>query len=251
MFAEERQNQIAAMLAVHSSIKVTELSETFRVSESTIRRDLQEMEEKNLHKRTHGGAVGLQKRTFEPSFKEKRAEYFEDKIRIGELAAELVNEGDSVILDTGTTTLEIAKRIKGKRVTVITNGLDIAEELSDVEGLEVILTGGTLRGKTRAMVGYLAENTLRNFKADLAFIGTNGISVDDGITTPNHIEAMTKRAMIASANQVYAVCDASKFNEVSFAVIQPVRGLTGVITSGELSEDIIKSFDEEGVKIIR
>lgn len=251
MFAEERQRKIAQMLDESSSLKVTELAEAFDVSESTIRRDLQELEERNLLKRTHGGAVGIQRRGFEPSFKEKREEFFRDKEKIGELAERLVEDGDSVILDTGTTTLEIAKRIKSKKLTVITNSLDIAEELSDMENIELIMTGGTLRGNTRAMVGYLAEGTLKNFKADLAFIGANGVSLKDGITTPNHIEAMTKRAMIASSSRVYAVCDASKFNQVSFAVIMPVNEVSAIITSGEIEEETLRSFKDQGIEIIR
>lgn len=251
MFAEERKRNIARMLMEKSSLKVTELAEIFEVSESTIRRDLQEMEGDSLLKRTHGGAVVLQRRGFEPSFKEKKEEYSGDKEKIGEIASKLIEDGDTIILDSGTTTLEIAKRIRDKKITVITNSMDIAEELHDIDNIELILTGGSVRGNTRAMVGHMAEDTLKNFKADMAFIGTNGISVEDGVTTPNHIEAMIKKQMINSANKVYVVCDATKFNQVSFAVIYPLRGISAVITAGEIDEETIAAFNDEGVEIIK
>ncbi|MBO1264435.1 DeoR/GlpR transcriptional regulator [Proteiniclasticum sp. SCR006] len=251
MFAEERQRKIIEMMEESSSLKVAELAAHFDVSESTIRRDLQELEEHQILKRTHGGAVSIQKRGFEPTFKEKKEEFSHEKKRIGELAAELVEDGYSVILDTGTTTLEIAKRIRNKKITVITNSLDIAEELSEVENIELIMTGGTLRGNTRAMVGYLTENTLKNFRADIAFIGANGITGKDGATTPNHVEAMTKRAMIASANRVYLVADTSKFGNVSFAVITPVNQITGIITAGEMNEETALVEKNKEIEIVK
>lgn len=251
MFAEERQRKIAEMMEDSSSLKVVELAEQFGVSESTIRRDLQEMEELKILKRTHGGAVSVEKTGFEPSFKEKREEFSLEKEKIGELAADMVEDGYSVILDTGTTTLEIAKRIRNKKITVITNSLDIAEELSEVENIELIMTGGTLRGNTRAMVGYLTENMLKNFRADIAFIGANGITLKDGATTPNHVEAMTKRAMISSSQKVYVVSDTSKFGKVSFAVISPVLMITGIITAGETNEEIIAIEKKNEIEIIR
>lgn len=251
MFAEERQSKIVQMVEKGKSIKVIDLAVQFGVSESTIRRDLQEMEEAKLLKRTHGGAVGIQRKSFEPTFNEKKEEFLREKEAIGALAASLLEDGDSVILDTGTTTLEIAKRIKDLRLTVITNALDIAEELSDVGNIQLILTGGILRGNTRAMVGSLAEGTLKHFKADVAFIGANGISIEEGLTTPNHVEAMTKRAMMASATRVYGVVDTSKFEQVSFAVIASLKELTAVITSGELNEAQRKSYEDHDVVLMR
>ena len=251
MFAEERQRKIIDMLKESSSLKVVELAAHFDVSESTIRRDLQELEEHQILKRTHGGAVSIHERGFEPTFKEKKEEFSHEKERIGELAADLVEDGYSVILDTGTTTLEIAKRIRNKKITVITNSLDIAEELSEVENIELIMTGGTLRGNTRAMVGYLTENTLKNFRADIAFIGANGVTRKDGATTPNHVEAMTKRAMIASSHRVYLVADTSKFGSVSFAVITPLNEVTGIITAGEMNDEAAALEQNEKIGIVK
>ncbi|SHJ22967.1 transcriptional regulator, DeoR family [Clostridium amylolyticum] len=250
MFAEERQNNIAKLLKDKSSIRVNELSEIFNVSESTIRRDLQEMEERNLLMRTHGGAVGVNRTNFEPNFIDKKNEREADKVHIAEIAATMIEDGDTIILDSGTTTLEIAKRIKAKSLTVITNSIDIAAELSLKEGVETIVAGGSLRVSTRAMVGHIAENTFRNFRVDKAFIGTNGISIEEGITTPNMVEAQTKKAMINCARKVIVVADSSKFTNVSFAVICPVKAVTSIITSEDIDKTIIKSFEEIGVDII-
>ncbi|GFZ34609.1 DeoR family transcriptional regulator [Clostridium zeae] len=251
MFAEERQQKILDMLNSESSIKVMDIAILLNVSESTIRRDLQELEEKKLLMRTHGGAVGINNRTsFEPSFTDKKDERIDQKHSIAEVASEMIENGDTIILDSGTTTLEIAKRINGRDITVITNSIDIAAELSEKEGIEIIVTGGSLRLNTRAMVGHLTESVIKNFRVDKAFIGANGVSIEDGITTPNFIEAQTKKSMINYASKVIIVADSSKFNNVSFSVICPVKAVSMIITSNDIDEEVIKQYAEIGVDII-
>ncbi|MBK1813851.1 DeoR/GlpR transcriptional regulator [Clostridium sp. YIM B02505] len=251
MFAEERQQKILDMLNSESSIKVMDIAVLLNVSESTIRRDLQELEEKKLLMRTHGGAVGINNRTsFEPSFTDKQDEQIDQKHNIAEVASEMIEDGDTIILDSGTTTLEIAKRINKRDITVITNSIDIAAELSEKEGIEIIVTGGSLRLNTRAMVGHLTESVIKNFRVDKAFIGANGVSIEDGITTPNFIEAQTKKSMINYASKVIIVADSSKFNNVSFSVICPVKAASMIITSKDIEEDIVKQYAEIGVDII-
>lgn len=250
MFAEERQAKIAELLKEQSSIKVNELSTIFNVSESTIRRDLQDMEERGLLTRTHGGAVGVEKTNFEPTFREKEDEKLDEKSKIGEIASAMIEDGDTIILDSGTTTLEMARRIQAKNITVITNSIDIASELSNKENIELIVTGGTLRITTRAMVGHITEATLKNFRVDKAFVGANGISIEEGITTPNLAEAQTKKSMMNVANKVIVVADSSKFNKVCFSVICPIRAVNAIVTSGDLDSDIMKNFEDVGVEII-
>lgn len=251
MFAEERYEKIVQMLNETSSIKVNELAGFFKVSESTIRRDLQEMEQKGMLTRTHGGAVGKSGTSFEPSFKEKETENHDQKVQIGILAAAMIKDGDTIILDSGTTSLEIAKHITARNVTVITNSIDIASELSMKDDIELIIAGGNLRKNTRAMVGPITENILKNFRVDKAFIGANGISIEEGITTPNFIEAQTKKAMIGVANKVIVSADSSKFNEVCFSVICPIRIVSTIITSSDVDENIIKEYKDSGVEILR
>lgn len=251
MFAQERQQIIIEILNEKSSIKVNEISSLLNVSESTIRRDLQEMEEKNLLTRTHGGAVGLDNKTnYEPSFEDKQDERIDQKIRIAEVASNLIQDGDTIIIDSGTTTLEIAKRIRAKDVTLITNSIDIASELSKNKDIEVIVTGGALRVSTRAMVGSITESVLRNFRVDKAFLGANGISIEEGITTPNLVEAQTKKVMMNHAKKVIIVADSSKFENVSFSVICPVKAVSMIITSEDISREVVKEYEQVGVDVI-
>jgi len=251
MFSEERQIKISVLLKEKSSIKVSELSNIFNVSESTIRRDLREMEEKGLLTRTHGGAVNTEKTNFELSFKEKEDKKHAEKLYIGKIAAALIEDGDTIILDSGTTTLQIARYIKAKNITVITNSIDIASELSVRKDIELIVTGGALRVTTRAMVGPITEGVLKSFKVDKAFIGANGISIEEGITTPNIMEAYIKKEMMKAASKVILAADSSKFNQVSFSVICPARAVDLIITSSDLNEDVIEQYKEIGVEIIK
>lgn len=251
MFAQQRQQIISEILKEKSSIKVNEISLMLNVSESTIRRDLQEMEEKNLLTRTHGGAVGLDNKTnYEPSFQDKKDERIEQKKKIAETASEFIQDGDTIIMDSGTTTLELAKRIKAKNLTIITNSIDIASELSSNKDMEIIVTGGSLRVNTRAMVGNMAEAVLRNFRVDKVFLGANGISIEEGITTPNYSEAQTKKIMMNHAKKVIVMADSSKFENVSFSVICPVKAVSMIITSDDIDKRIIEEYEEVGVEII-
>jgi Transcriptional regulators of sugar metabolism len=250
MFSEERQHKIAEMLQEKESLKVNELAAIFEVSESTIRRDLKEMETSGLLSRTHGGAVGISITSFEPSFKEKEGKQHDEKAIIGKNAAALIQDGDTIIVDSGTTTLEMVKCITARNVTVITNSIDIAAILSNRDDMEIILTGGNLRVNTRAMVGHIVQFMLKNFRVDKAFIGVNGISINEGITTPNFIEAQTKKAMLEVANKVIILADSSKFNNVCLSVVCPINKITQIITSSDLDYEIVQQFNKEGIDIV-
>lgn len=251
IFAEERQEKVLEMLKTKVSLKVCDLSTLFNVSDTTIRRDLQVMENKGLLARTHGGAVRTSEATYEASFLQKKDEMHDEKISIGKTAASMINDGDTIILDCGTTTLEIAKNITAVDLTVITNSIDIAEELSNKKNIDIIVTGGNLRTTTRAMVGHLTENALKQFRVDKVFIGANGISVDAGITTPNFIEAQTKKAMINSGSKIIVVADSSKFNVICISLICEARDVTSIVSSNDIPENIVNEFNNIGVQIIK
>lgn len=250
MFPKERQDFIEKSIKEHNSIKVNKIAEHFNVSESTIRRDLQEMEKMKLLVRTHGGAVSINKRNFEPSFMEKGSENQEEKDYIGEIAASMIKEGDTIILDSGTTTLQIAKKIKVNNVTVVTNSIDVAYELSTKESINVIVIGGELRERTRAMVGHLSVDALKGFKVDKAFIGVNGISIEDGISTPNIVESRTKKAMVESANEVILVADSTKFTNVSFSIVCPIEDVDKIVTTRKSNQYDLNRYKELGIEII-
>lgn len=250
MFAEERKIKIAKMISDGKSVKVSELAKLFNVSESTIRRDLMSLENRGNILRTHGGAVSNMNMQFEPSFFEKQEKNADRKAAIGEIAAGMINDGDTVIIDSGTTTQYIARYIKAKKITVITNSVTLSYELSNREDIEVITTGGMIRSNTKAMIGPIAEMTLKQFKVDKAFIGANAISIECGVTTPNIIEANTKKAMIEASKKVYIVADSSKFNEVTFAFVCSIKDIDAIITDSGLSEREAEEYRHLGVDII-
>lgn len=194
------------------------LSQALGVSPATVRRDLTELEKQGLLRRTHGGALPLSGTSFEPSFGQKSGEQVEEKRRIGAAAASLTRDGETVILDAGTTTMEIARALSGRRdLTAVTNSVSIAAELATMEGVHVILTGGDLRKNTMALVGPAAEAFLRTITADRVFLGINGIDPERGLTTPNLLEAATKQAMVRAASEVVVVADHTKLGRVAFA----------------------------------
>lgn len=250
MFAEERKSKILNSLNRHGKVKVSDLSQEYEVSEVTIRRDLQELEEEELIKRVHGGAVLNDNIKFEPTFSEKIDKFYDEKESIGKLAASMIVDGDTIALDAGTTTLSIARHITARNITVLTNSVDIAYELAKKQEVEVIVTGGTLRWETRAMVGPVADNTLKNFRVDKAFIGTNAICITNGLSTPNIIEANTKREIIKIAKQTIVVCDHTKFSTVSFAKIVELDSVDIIITDNQLHKELLDKFIEQDVKIM-
>ena len=250
MFHEERKSKILDSLSKYGKVKVCDLSKCYEVSEVTIRRDLQELEQDELIKRVHGGAILNGNIKFEPTFLEKIDKFYDEKESIGIIAALMISDGDTVAIDAGTTTLSIAKHIIAKNITVLTNSVDVAYELAKKRDVEVIVTGGTLRWETRAMVGPVADNTIKNFKVDKSFIGTNGICIISGLTTPNIIEANTKREMIKIAKQTILVCDHTKFGAVSFAKIVELDSVDTIITDNQLSDKLLERFEEKGIKIM-
>src|SRR5690554_3221624 len=189
MFAEERRLKIAEMINRGDSVKVAPLAKEFNVSESTIRRDLNQLEKFGLIMRTHGGAVSTEINKLEATFVEKQDKYSEEKETIGKIAAQQIKDGDTVILDSGTTTWYLSKFINAKNITIITNSIALANELSNREDIQLINTGGIIRSNTKAQVGSITEKAIRQFRVDKAFLGANGISLKSGITTPTLQEA--------------------------------------------------------------
>lgn len=251
IFAEERRLKIAEIISKNKSITVSELSSIFNVSESTIRRDLKVLEEKSFIQRTHGGAILNSGTHYEPAFFEKEVLELESKKKIGKIAASMIEKGDTVILDGGTTTLEVARNLRNMKLTVVTNSLLIAMELSKYDAIEFIMTGGIQRWRTKALVGPITEMVIRQFKVDKAFIGTNAISLNDGLMTPDLIEASTKKVMCEVSNEVYIVADHTKFEKKSFVKFLDLKDVTAIITDDQLDDEILKKYEQAKVNIIR
>ena len=250
MFAEERKQRILEALERDQAVKVSELSTLLQVSEASIRRDLQELEESELLKRTHGGAIANYTAAFELPLAEKEDRYKAEKTSIARAAVGLIQEGDTVILDSGSTTLQIARQLKQRRnITVVTNSLHIALELA-ASNLEVVLMGGSLRQKILSLVGPITESALAGLHVDKLFLATNGIDLEKGLTTPNLIEAQTKKAMLNSAKEVIVVADRSKFGCTAFSHICGLGRMNYLITDESPPAPFLSALEERGVKVL-
>lgn len=251
MFPEERRQRLLSALEQNYSMSVGELGKLLGVSEATVRRDLNHLQKRGLIHRTHGGALLTSPRKFEPTYVEKKDRFLPQKQRIGRVAAAMVEDGETVILDSGTTTLQMVRHLREKKnITVITNSVHLIEEMEANEGLDLVVIGGRFRFSTRALVGSMAEENLRNFHADKVFIAANGCTIAEGLTTPNFTEAYTKRAMVQAGSKVIAVLDHSKFGEVSLTTIAPLSQIDMIITDDGIDKKLQKELEKMGVQVI-
>jgi DeoR family transcriptional regulator of aga operon len=230
---------------------VKDLAKHFHTSQITIRKDLEVLHSHGAIQRTHGGALPVQSGALlDPTLREKEKLHRKEKLRIAAAAAKLVEEGQSVLLDSGTTTTAIARALKGsKRLTVITNAINIAAELAGTQ-IEVILTGGTLRPNSFSLVGPLAEQTLRQLSADVLFLGVDGFDTRAGLFTPNLLEAQVNRAMVQVARKTITVCDSSKFSRRSLCNIMPPSAVHQVITDKQISKSDLQALRDAGVEVM-
>lgn len=250
MLNEERRREILALLNRDGRVLVKDLARHFRISQITIRKDLEFLDGQGVVQRTHGGALPLQAGALlDPSLREKEKLHRKQKTLIAEAAARLVEEGQSVLLDSGTTTTAIARALKDMaQLTVITNAINIAAELAGTN-VEVILTGGMLRKNSFSLVGPLAERTLRQLSADVLFLGVDGFDTKAGLFTPNLLESEVNRAMVEIARRTIAVCDSSKFGRRSLCNIMPVTAVQEVITDKQISKSDLQALKEAGVRV--
>jgi DeoR family transcriptional regulator, aga operon transcriptional repressor len=250
MLNEERRRSILELLRRDGRVLVQDLSRHFRISQITIRKDLEVLDSQGLIQRTHGGALPVESGALlDRTLREKEKLHRNEKIRIAETAARLVEEGQCILLDSGTTTTAIARALKDKtRLTVITNATNIAAELAGTS-VEVILTGGTLRKNSFSLVGPLAEQSLRQLSADLLFLGVDGFDTKAGLFTPNLLEAQVNRAMVEIARRTIAVCDASKFGRRSLCNIMPASALHEVITDKQIAKADLQALKDAGIKV--
>jgi len=249
VFQEERLEKIIALLEKEDRLVTKNLPEILNTTSVTIRKDIAILEQRGLLKRTHGGAIKPRKLFHGLALNEKEKLNLEEKIRIAKKAAKLIFEGDTIILDSGSTTSFIAKEIKQmKGITVITNAINIVSILLNSD-IDVILIGGSLIKETSTLVGPLADDVLRKISADKLFIGVDGIDFEVGLTTPNILEANTSRVMMEMSGEIILVVDASKFGRRSLGVISKVSEVNSIITTKKLSENELKKFADYDVEV--
>jgi DeoR family transcriptional regulator of aga operon len=251
MMVDERRQHVLGLIQREGRAIVGELSEQLGISRITIRKDLEYLQSQGLIQRSHGGALPVQSGTlFDPSLPEKQKLHSKEKARIAAAAVDLVEENQCVIIDSGTTTTAIALALrKFQRLTIITNAVNIAAELANVD-FEVILTGGTLRKNSFSLVGPLAEEMLSEIHADILFLGVDGFDPQVGITTPNMLESRVNRAMVSAASTVVAVCDSTKFGRHSLALIVPPQKIDVLITDANLDTHYSEQLNKLGIRVI-
>lgn len=249
MLNEERRLRIQGIVTQNKRILVKEISKEFDISEVTIRKDLEVLEKRGILSRVHGGAILNQSSVHDIALTEKEHIYPKEKQLIGEKAAQLIKEGDIVLLDSGSTTTQIARNIRFKKdIKVVTNAVNIASELAGSE-VEVILTGGFLREKSFSLVGPIAEDTLQHINADKLFLGVDGIHFEFGLTTPNLMEARVNQLMIKKSIEVILVSDSSKFGKRSMSFIADIGSVQQVITDKGIQGDDLRKLEELSVEV--
>jgi DeoR/GlpR family transcriptional regulator of sugar metabolism len=246
---QRRHAEILRCLAREGSASVTKLVEQLETSPATIRRDLIWLEGEGVLARVHGGAVLLSSHTERP-FHHVADEHSGSKEAVAKQAAKLVHEGDTVLLDIGTTTNRLAAHLHGRSITVLTNNLAVYEELADDEAIELILLGGVVRRNYRSLVGFLTEDALRQIRADRVFLGAAGVRADGSVMDDTVVEVPMKRALLAAADQVVLLADAGKFPGNGLARVCGAEELDMVVTSAGADPATLDAMREAGVEVL-
>ncbi len=248
--AAERQEKIRKMLKREGVVRVEQLCAAMSVSPATIRRDLADLDQRGLARRVHGGAVSLQSVLDEPVFDDKTGIAAREKQSIADEALKYVKNSDSIFLDGGSSVLALARLIADMQgITVVTNSLRVAATLSS-HGPRCILVGGELRRISQTFVGPLTEPMLSGLHLDTAFMGTIGLSEENGYTTTDPAEAFTKRLVIARARNVVALADSSKLGKESFSHFADLNQIGTLITDSSADAAIVKRLSKQGVEVV-
>jgi DeoR/GlpR family transcriptional regulator of sugar metabolism len=251
MLPNQRREKILELIKEDGHAKVTQLSNIFRVTEVTIRHDLEKLEEQGSVIREHGGAYLKNVESNVRTFTLRNQENLPEKGAIAQKAVEFIKEGDTIILDSGSTTTEIAKLIRGyKNLTVITNALNIALLLGVQPGITLVVTGGEFKAPTLSLTGQKAADFFSNLNVDKLFLATAGISLKSGLTYPSISDIVVKRAMIESADIVYLVADSSKIGKSAFASLGALSLINYLITDSKITEKDVALMKEHDINLI-
>lgn len=247
----ERRNSIVDKVMRERMVKVTDLVQEFEVSIETIRRDLEYLERIGTLTRVYGGAVCNKMYGHEPSFEYREITNYEYKKAIAATAADLIEDGDTLFLDVGTTPLEVARRLYDKKnLTVITNATKAAHIIVAGENNQVILLGGVLRSGELSVSGFLTDHNMAYFHASTAILGVGGITLNNGITDYHIEEANTRRTFIAQADKIIAVADYSKFGVTAMNSVCPVSKITTLVTDWTTPTKVLAEYRAAGVHVI-
>lgn len=253
----ERRRKMVDLINLHKTVSVAAMMEWLGTSPATVRRDFVWLEKQGLIVRTRGGALALDRtmlRGTAPSYERRLQECIDEKRAIGQLAAESINDGETIMLDSSSTNQYILPFLLHKHnLTVITNSLHISQELISMAevnpSLALICSGGTVFMRTHSLVGMIAEQTLKQFFVDKAFIGVRGLSVQHGLTSPFLEELPIKRQMINSAQHIFVLADHSKFNVTSVGLIAPISAAHSIITDSQTTPEMVQLFRNAGPRV--
>ena len=251
MLAIERRNAILTRLSVEGKVVVSDLSREFSVTEETIRRDLEKLDQDGLAKKTYGGAVKVDNFNIDLPFHVRKQSNIEKKQKIAGMIADLIHDGDYIMLDASSTALNVVKSIlQKKKITLITNSIEILIELSGKSDWTVISTGGTLKEGGLSLVGYQAERMVSGFHVDLAVCSCKGLDLEIGVTDSNERDSEIKKAFFASASRRVLAVDSTKFDKVSFVKVCGMQDIDTVVTDTNPSEKWQERLAEQGVSLI-
>ena len=251
MLAIERRNRILSKLRAEKHVVVSELARQFDVSEETIRRDLDRMEKEGQVVKSYGGAVLSENSLSELPFIVRKRSNVAEKQKIAGLAASLIGDGDSIILDASSTAVFIAQKLKSKKnITLITNSVEVLMELSDVTGWRILSTGGTLKENSCALIGSQAEEMLASYHVRKVILSCKGVDEEGGFSDSNDSHASLKRKMLACGAQKIFAVDSSKFGKRSFIEISGFDGIDAVLTDRRPPEHWVKLLDSHGVELL-
>jgi DeoR/GlpR family transcriptional regulator of sugar metabolism len=251
LLSEPRRRRILEWIQEEGAARVRDLAAAFRVSEATIRQDLERLENDGLITREHGGAFLNSVPTQVGSMTLHHQENMDKKRKIGALAASLVKDGETLILDAGTTTTEVANRLLGrKNLTIITNALNIAIIMGAVPGFAVHMPGGQFKAPTLSLSGDKSVEYFRNIFAGKLFLATAGVALDAGLTYPSFADLQLKEAMIKAASTVYLVADSTKINKSAFTRLGSLEVIHSFITDDGISDADAKEFESRGIELL-
>lgn len=251
MLAIERRNAILAKLNVEGKVIVTDLSREFDVTEETIRRDLEKLDNEGLATKTYGGAVANQNLNVDLPYNVRKRANVERRQKIAEKIAEMINDGDYIMLDASSTAIYVTKCIlHRKNITLITNSVEIMMELADKSDWNILSTGGSLKKGALSLVGASAERMIRGFHVDLAICSSKGIDMNVGITDSNEKDSEIKRAIFAAANKKILAVDATKFDKISFVHVCNISEIDTLVTDQAPNDRWVEYFKDKDVELV-
>ncbi len=247
----ERQKQILSLLSRQKRLSVAEIVEQFSISEATARRDLETLASQGKAQRVHGGVIAVEQAPPELPILQREGEQADEKSLIGQAAAELIKDGETVFLGSGTTVLEAAKHLRErKNLTVVTNSLPVLNALAGSKSITVVSLGGQLRESELSFIGHITEQALAELRVDKVIMGARGVSLEHGLTNDYLPETQTDRAILKIGREVIIIADHSKVNRVSTALLAPLKTVHTFVTDSQADKKFLQTLKRMGIQVV-